>query len=90
MFTRKNISLVILFILIALAPALISMTSDLMGTDDKSELVIKEINSGYVRWAEPLWSPNEGTEKLLFVFQASIGAGFIFFYIMRKRKKGRQ
>ncbi|WP_420265246.1 energy-coupling factor ABC transporter substrate-binding protein [Candidatus Magnetominusculus dajiuhuensis] len=87
MFTRKNISLVILFILIALAPALISMTSDVMGTDDKAELVIKDINSGYVRWAEPFWSPSKATETLLFVFQASIGAGFIFFYIMRKRRK---
>ncbi|MBF0567259.1 MAG: energy-coupling factor ABC transporter substrate-binding protein [Nitrospirae bacterium] len=88
MFTRRNISLVILFILIALAPALISMTSsDVMGTDDKAELAIKDINSGYVRWVEPLWSPNKATETILFVFQASIGAGFIFFYIMRKRRK---
>ncbi|MBF0555979.1 MAG: cobalt transport protein CbiN [Nitrospirae bacterium] len=89
MVSIRNILLVVLFVLIALAPALINMTSDLMGTDDKAEMVIKEINSGYVRWVEPFWSPNEGTEKLLFVFQSAIGSGFIFYYVMRKRKKGR-
>ncbi|MCG6552661.1 MAG: cobalt transport protein CbiN [Candidatus Magnetominusculus sp. LBB02] len=91
MFTRKNISLALLFILIALGPALISMANglmgvELMGTDDKAQTVITEVNTGYVRWIEPLWvPPGKTVETLLFVFQAAIGAGFIFLYIMRKR-----
>lgn len=85
--------LVVLFILIALGPALINKTTDLMGielmgTDDKAQVAITELNTSYQRWIEPFWSPpNKAAETLFFVFQAAIGAGFIFFYIMRKTRK---
>jgi cobalt/nickel transport protein len=61
--------------------------SDFTGTDDKASIAVEEIDPGYMRWVKPLLSLNKETETLLFVFQAALGAGFIFFYIMRKRRK---
>ncbi|KWT81197.1 energy-coupling factor ABC transporter substrate-binding protein [Candidatus Magnetominusculus xianensis] len=87
MFSIKNISLAVLLTIIALTPAIIYKTTDFMGSDDKGSTLVSEIAPSYVRWVEPFLSPTKGIETLGFVFQAAIGAGFIFFYIMRKRRK---
>ncbi|MBF0319771.1 MAG: energy-coupling factor ABC transporter substrate-binding protein [Nitrospirae bacterium] len=88
MFSIKNISLAALLVLIALTPAIIYKTSDFTGSDDKGSALVNEINPGHVRWIKPLLNPEKDAETLGFVLQAAFGAGFIFFYITRKRKRG--
>lgn len=63
------------------------------GADSLAKKMIGKINPEYVPWFEPLWEPPSGeVENLLFVVQAVIGAGALFYVLgfIRGRSQGRQ
>ena len=52
------------------------------GSDDQGTDMITRVDPAYKRWMEPLMvPPSPEIECLLFGLQASIGAGFIGFYL---------
>lgn len=56
------------------------------GADGQIEEVISEVNPGYTPWFESLWTPPSGEiESLLFAVQAALGAGFMGYYIGKKK-----
>lgn len=56
------------------------------GADDQIEDTIKEVNKNYTPWFSHIWEPPSGEiESLLFAVQAAAGAGFIGYYIGRKK-----
>ncbi|KGK86944.1 MULTISPECIES: energy-coupling factor ABC transporter substrate-binding protein [unclassified Clostridium] len=56
------------------------------GADGQIEEVISEVNPNYTPWFESVWTPPSGEiESLLFAAQASIGAGFMGYYIGKKK-----
>lgn len=56
------------------------------GADGQIEEVIGEVNPGYTPWFESVWTPPSGEiESLLFAVQAALGAGYIGYYIGKKR-----
>ena len=78
----KNIILVICIILLTIVPLFMAKNGDFGGADDKAKGVIAEINSNYKPWFKPVWTPPSAeVASLLFCLQASIGAGFIGYFI---------
>lgn len=56
------------------------------GADDQIQDTVKEVNKDYKPWFNHVWEPPSGEiESLLFAVQASIGAGFIGYYIGKKK-----
>jgi len=56
------------------------------GADDQIQDTIKEVNKDYEPWFNHVWEPPSGEiESLLFAVQAAAGAGFIGYYIGRKK-----
>lgn len=56
------------------------------GADDQIEGVITQMDANYKPWFKHIWEPPSGEiESLLFAVQAAIGAGFIGYYIGRKK-----
>lgn len=56
------------------------------GADDQIQETVKEVNKDYKPWFNHVWEPPSGEiESLLFALQASIGAGFIGYYIGKKK-----
>lgn len=56
------------------------------GADDQIQDTVKEVNKDYVPWFNHVWEPPSGEiESLLFAVQAAAGAGFIGYYIGRKK-----
>jgi cobalt/nickel transport protein len=52
------------------------------GADDQAKDVISELAPGYRPWFKPLMEPPSGEiGSLLFALQASLGAGFIGYYL---------
>lgn len=93
--TKKNkskyITLVAILFVISLAifPLIINKNAKFGGADDNAAKAIADINPNYKRWASPIWEPpSSEIASLLFALQASIGTGFIAFYIgLQKGKK---
>lgn len=85
---KKNMLLVLLcVVLMGLSLMIGTMRGGSFGgADDKIEDTIKEVNANYKPWASHVWEPPSGEiESLLFATQAAIGAGFIGYYIGRKK-----
>jgi len=84
---RKNIILVLICLFLIIAPlAYYGSTSEFVGGDDQMEKVISEINEDYEPWFSSIWEPpSSEIESLLFSVQAAIGAGFVGFYIGKKK-----
>ncbi len=83
-----NIILISIVLMLAIIPFIIGNGTEFIGTDDKAEKVISDIQSDYKPWFKPIWQPPSGqVESLLFSFQAAIGAGVIGYYIGRTSKK---
>lgn len=51
------------------------------GTDDKARQLIQEDFPAYDPWVESLFTPEAGTEKMLFLAQTLVGLG-LFLYCM--------
>ena len=79
---KKNILLLMLVVILAVLPFFITKKGDFGGSDDKAKSAITVLNPNYKPWFKPLWTPpSPEIESLLFALQASIGAGFIGYYI---------
>lgn len=86
----KNVILILLVVVIAIAPVFIVKNAEFGGADGEAEEAITKIDSNYKPWFSSIWEPPSGEiESLLFVLQGAIGAGFIGYYIgyMRGRKR---
>ena len=84
---RNNTLLVGVCILVVLFSLLIGQrVGNLEGADSKLEEKVAEINGDYKPWIESIWTPPSGeVESLLFASQAAAGAGFIGYYLGRKK-----
>lgn len=88
---KKNLILIILFVVISSAPLLMYNDAEFSGSDDKAEEAITQIDKDYKPWFSPFWEPPSGeVESLLFSIQAAIGSGIVcyyFGYLKGKAKK---
>lgn len=83
---NKNLVLILICVAIVGISLLFGAGKDFGGADSKAEEAINVINSEYEPWFESIWEPPSGeTESLLFSLQAAAGAGFIGYYIGRKK-----
>ncbi len=78
----KNLILIGLVILIAIAPLIFVKNAEFGGADGEAEGVIAKVNPEYEPWFNSIFEPASGEiESLLFALQAVIGAAVIFYYI---------
>lgn len=85
---KKNLFLGILCVVLICASFAIGTArgGEFGGADDQIEDTVKEVSGSYEPWASHIWEPPSGEiESLLFALQAAIGAGFIGYYIGRKK-----
>lgn len=85
---KRTIGLITLCIVIMGLSLLIGSArgGEFGGADGQIEEVISEVNPNYTPWFESVWTPPSGEiESLLFAVQASIGAGFMGYYIGKKK-----
>jgi cobalt/nickel transport protein len=85
---KKNILLILLcIVLMSLSFIIGSMRGGSFGgADEKIETTINQVDKNYKPWASSVWQPPSGEiESFLFALQAAIGAGFIGYYIGRKK-----
>jgi cobalt/nickel transport protein len=81
-FKFKTILAIVFVILLTILPLVFNKNAKFVGTDDKASSAIKELNPSYKVWKVPFWKPPSAeVESLIFALQASIGTGFIGFYI---------
>lgn len=81
-FKFKTILAILFVILLTILPLVFNKNAKFEGSDDKASSAIKQLNPSYKVWKAPLWQPPSAeVESLIFALQASIGAGFIGFYI---------
>ncbi|EYE88234.1 cobalt transporter CbiN [Fervidicella metallireducens AeB] len=85
---KKNIMLISACIaLIIVSLVLGGRAGEFSGADSQIEGVISEVNKDYQPWFESVWAPPSGEiESMLFALQAAIGAGFVGYYIGKKKK----
>ena len=85
----RRVGLFVLLLLLAGMPSLTEWAGmGGTGTDDQAMQMIEQLRPGYERWAEPLFEPSEGQERLLFLLQAFGGAS-VLLYLMWRYSKGR-
>lgn len=83
---KKNLIIISLAIIIIVAPFIVNSQGEFEGADAQADALISEINPDYEPWASSLWEPPSGeVESFLFALQAAIGAGFIGYFIGKKR-----
>lgn len=84
---KKTIIILILCIVIVAVPLVtLGSKGKFSGTDDAAKFKVSEIEGNYKPWFKNIWQPPSAEiESLLFTLQASLGAGFIGYYIGRKR-----
>jgi cobalt/nickel transport protein len=84
---KRNLWLLLGVIVLAVGPLMFhSQTAKFGGSDDQASAMIANIQPGYHRWAEPLWTPpSSEIESLIFALQAALGAGLLGYYFGRKR-----
>lgn len=83
---RKNMLLIFLCILLIVAPFIVNKDGAYEGADTQADELIYEINPDYKPWAESFWEPPSGeVESFLFAVQAAIGAGFIGYFVGKKK-----
>lgn len=90
---RNNLILLALAVLITVVPLIILPAAEYGGADGQAEVAITEISPEYEPWFASFWEPPSGEiESLLFVTQAVIGSGIVFFvlgyYVGRKKGSG--
>jgi len=78
----KNIILLGLVILLAVAPLWLKGNAEFGGADGQAEQAITQAQPDYKPWFNSLWEPPSGEiESLLFAVQAAAGAGFIGYFL---------
>jgi cobalt/nickel transport protein len=83
---RKNLMLILICIFIVGAGLIFGTGKEFSGADTQAEDAILELNADYKPWFDSLWEPPSGEiESLLFALQAAAGAGFIGYYVGRKK-----
>lgn len=83
---KRNIVLIIICIALIVMPFVVNRHGEFAGADDQADTLIGEINPNYEPWFESLWTPPSGeVESFLFAAQAAIGAGFIGYFVGKKR-----
>lgn len=84
--SRKNIIIIVICIALIIAPFFLNKNGKFEGADGQAGDLITEINADYEPWFESLWTPPSGeVESFLFSMQAALGAGFIGYYIAKKK-----
>lgn len=83
---KKVVTIFVVCVLLIVAPFIIARNGAFEGSDDQAEELITSMNGDYEPWFESIWEPPSGeVESFLFSFQAAVGAGFIGFYIGKKK-----
>ena len=78
----KTILAILFIILLTASPLIFNKKAKFVGSDDKASSAIRKLAPNYKIWNSPIWKPpSSEVESLLFALQASIGTGFIGFYI---------
>lgn len=78
----KKWTIILLSAVVALAvlPLLVNGGGEFGGADGEAEAAVTEIDPNYSPWFSSLFEPPSGEiESLLFVLQAAIGAGLVFY-----------
>jgi cobalt/nickel transport protein len=86
----QNTILLALAIALTVAPFIIQPGAEFAGADNLAGMAITELRPDYKPWIQSLWEPpSSEIATLLFTLQASLGAGFIGYYLgsRRNRKK---
>lgn len=84
--SKKNITIIIICIVLIIAPFFLASNGEFQGADGQAGDLITEIDGDYEPWFESLWQPPSGeVESFLFSMQAALGAGFIGYYIAKKK-----
>lgn len=83
---HQNLLLILAVFLLALLPLwVVQPVADkeiFAGADGEAMDAITEIAPDYEPWFSPFWGPPSGeVESLLFAFQATLGGGFIGYYL---------
>lgn len=88
---KKNLLLIGIVVLLAVAPFVVAKGGSFSGADDQARNAITQINPNYKPWFHSLWTPpSSEVESLLFAVQAALGAGFIGYFIGYSRGKSIQ
>lgn len=83
---KKDLILVLICVVLTVIPFIVSSNGEFEGADAQAEGIITELAPDYEPWAESLWEPPSGeVESFLFSMQAAIGAGFIGYFIGKKK-----
>lgn len=83
---NKNLILLLICVVLIVAPFIISKNGEFEGADAQAEGVIESVAPDYEPWFESVWTPPSGeVESFLFAFQAAAGAGFIGYFIGKKK-----
>ena len=78
----KNGILLVIVVVLAFGPLLMTRGAEFAGADDQAEQAISTIDANYKPWFKPLWEPPSGeVESFLFALQAALGSGFVFYYL---------
>lgn len=82
----KNRNLILICLVLIVAPFIVSRNGAFEGADAQAEGIIVEVAPDYEPWFESVWTPPSGeVESFLFTTQAAIGAGFIGYFIGKKK-----
>lgn len=87
----KNSILLLAVVAITIIPLFVLKDAQFLGADNLGRDAILEIQPEYEPWFQPLMEPKSSEiETLLFVVQASIGAGVIGFVLGKKVLKSKK
>lgn len=91
---KKNMLLLLVIILLIITTLWVKIGAEFAGTDDRASQIVGEIDPNYQPWMKNVWvPPSPEIASLLFAVQASLGTGFICFYLgykagQKKRDSG--
>ena len=76
---------------IVVAPLILPIAGEFLGTDDAGSKAIEASHPGYERWTAPFWEPpSKEIESALFALQAAIGAGILGYALGRRHGSRRR
>lgn len=78
----KNLILILMVAFLVVFSLCLQKGAEFSGADGLAEEAISQLQPEYRPWFSSLWEPPSGeVESLLFALQASIGSGFIGYFI---------
>lgn len=85
-----NLILIVLVGVIAIAPLILMKGAEFVGTDDRAEVAISELDADYKPWFSSPFEPlSAERESLLFGLQAAMGAGVLGFGLIYLKRRNR-